>query len=179
MYHVVDLLCDTLVDRLKYDLIDSVPEGDLTRATLVKKGRFQDDPVKTSVYLAVSGGNPELPNQLDGVVTLGEHPNIGWVMPPYEIGGSIAWWRKGIITVGCYFIHEKFEEDTAMEYAYTVLGRAESAVETLDVDGVIDDWGEQAYKMFLVGTSFFVSGGPPNSYIWRGKVHWMCLTQKP
>jgi hypothetical protein len=179
MNHIVDLLCDALVERLTFDLKDSIPEGDVTRAKLIKKGRFQDDPVETSIYLAVSGGNSEKVDQLDGVVTLGEHPNIGWVMPPYEIGGSTAWWRKGIITVGCYFIREKFDEDTAMEYAYTVLGRTEQAVETLELIDAVDDWGEQAYKMFLVGTSFFVSGGPPKSYIWRGKVHWMCLTEKP
>lgn len=179
MNHIVDLLCDALVERLRYDLIESIPQGDLTRASQVKKGRFQDDPVEASIFLAVSGGNIEVPNQLDGVVTLGEHPNIGWVMPPYEIGGSTAWWRKGIVSVGCYFIREQYEEDDAMEYAYTVLGRIENAVETLNLSDVVDDWGEQAYKMFLVGTSFFVSGGPPKSYIWRGKVHWMCLTEKP
>lgn len=179
MKHIVDLLCDALVERLTFDLVQSIPEGDPTRATLVKKGRFQDDPVKTEVYLAVSGGNPEIERQLDGVVTLGEHPNIGWSMPPYEIGGSIAWWRKGIVSVGCYYIRAKLDEATAMEYAYTVLGRTENAVETLDINGLVDDLGEYAYKMFLVGTSFFVSGGPPDAYIWRGKVHWMCLTQKP
>ncbi len=179
MNHIVDLLCDTLIERLQFDLVDSVPEGDLTRATRVKKGRFQEDPVDTSIYLAVSGGNPERPDQMDGVVTLGEHPNIGWVMPPYEIGGSVAWWRKGIVQVGCYFIREAYEENDAMAYAYTVLGRVEEAVETLELIDIIDDWGEIAYKMFLVGTSFFVSGGPPKQYIWRGKVHWMCLTQKP
>ena len=44
MKHIVDLLCDALVERLTFDLVQSIPEGDPTRATLVKKGRFQDDP---------------------------------------------------------------------------------------------------------------------------------------
>ncbi len=179
MIHIVDLLCDALVEQLQFDLIDSIPEGDPTRAGQVKKGRFQDDPIETSIYLAVAGGNPENINQMDGIVTLGEHPNIGWVMPPYEIGGSKAWWRKGYIQIGCYFISERYVEDTAMEYAYTVLGRAEHALETLVLEDIVDDWGEMAFKMFLVGTSFYVSGGPPDQYIWRGKVHWMCLTEKP
>jgi hypothetical protein len=180
MSHIVDTICDTLVARLQYDLIDSLGTSDLARATIVKKGRYQDDPVRDSIFLAVQGGNLENPNQLDGIVSLGSHPNIGWSMPPYEVGGAAAWWRKGIVNIGCYFIQEQYTEEVAMEVAYTVLGRTEYAIETLSLDGLSpDDWGEVAFKMFLVGTNFFMSGGPPKTYIWRGKVHWMCLTQKP
>jgi hypothetical protein len=176
MSHIVPLIVTEIVTRLKQVCITDLPADDPTRADVVKVGRFQDDRVLNNIHIAVSGGDAENPDYKDGIVTLGEMDRIAIYAPAREIGGGQLWWRRGVIQVGCYFINEQFDEATAMEYAYTVLGRIENNLESIPVAHLSDAHGEQALKLFAYGNTFFESGGPPSSYIWRGKILWTCLT---
>lgn len=149
-----------------------------TQAKLVKIGRFQDDPTIKSIYVAISGGDPDNIEYRDGIVSLEEMQRIGFAAYPREIGGGQMWWRRGVIQVGCYFVVERVNEETAAQYAYDVLGRIENAIEGTTVIDLVDDFNERAIMGFCFSNSFFESGGPPQDYIWRGKVLWSVLTER-
>ena len=177
---IVPQIVDAIVTQLTAVCITAVTNvNDPTRAHIVKAGRFQADRVSENIHIAVSGGDSDDPEFKDGIVSLGDMPQISMYAPPREIGGGQCWWRRGTIQIGCYFIIDQFSEADAMDYAYTVLSRVQSSLEDINVSVLVDDTGERAIKVFSFADTFYESGGPPSSYIWRGKVFWSCLTWRP
>lgn len=179
MAAITPLLLDILYTQLDDKMRTSISTSDPTRADVVKKGRFQGDPLKNNVYIAISPSDPEKLDWVDGIVTLDTMKDIGFYIDPREVGGGQAWWRRGVVQVGCYFIREKYTEDQAIDYAHTVLTRLLNNIESVNLTGVVDDFGERAILMFCYSHHFAESGGPPDQYIWRGKIHWQCLTERP
>lgn len=179
MAGIVPLLLNTIYEHLTRVMQTEVAADDPTRVDVVKIGRFQGNPVTNNVHLAISPGDPDKLEWIDGIVTLESMQNIGFIIDPREVGGGQVWWRRGIIEIECFFIREKFTQIEALGHAYTVMSRLQHNVENIDVSLCVDEFGEQAVKMFLYGHNFSESGGPPKSYIWRGKVYWQCLTEIP
>ena len=102
--------------------------------------------------------------------------NFPWAR---EIGGGQIWRRKAVVQYGCYFVNQNFTEDEATQLAYSTLGRLLSSVEDVDINGLIDDYGERVVQVFCHANTFFEGGGPPTSYIFRGKVHVSYITERP
>lgn len=175
---IVPMIVDAIVERLTDTLITSIPPDDPTRADIVKAGRFQDNPIHRNVYAAVTGGDPDDPNYKDGIITLEDMDRIGWRFPVREIGGGELWWRRGIVSLGCYFIRDKASETLAAQYAYDILGRIEKSLSHMPLTNLSDDYGEKGIFLTVYGNTFSESGGPPTSYIWRGKVFWSALTRR-
>jgi len=176
---IVYLIVDALRDYLLNVCQTQVDSADPTRADVVQIGRYRDEPVIKNIHLGVIGGDPDDINYKDGILTLEDMDNIGYRFPVGEIGGGRLWWRRGVIQVGCYFINQQYSQEVAAGYAYTVLGRIEAAVPQCYVGSLVDSFGEQAIMISCYGNTFTESGGPPGSYIWRGKVYWSCLTHRP
>lgn len=172
---IVPMILNEIRDHLTTVMITNVTVGDPTRATDVDIGRFQDDKIMNNIHIAISGGDPDNPKTKDGIVTLEEMHNIGMKPISREIGGGQYWWRRGVVQIGCYFINQQFERDVARQYAYEVLARVENNMESIRFSSV-DDYGERAIRLYVYANTFHESGGPPNSYIWRGAVNWACLT---
>jgi len=178
MSHVVNLILDTMVTHLTQVMQTDVDEDNETYADIVKKGLLQENKAKKNIAIGVTGGDHDNPEYLDGIVTLGTHPQIGFDLPAREIGGGQMWYRRGVVRVECFFIREKLEEEDAFIAAYEVLGRLMDNIENVNLTGIVDDKGERAVKLFCIGNTFFESGGAPKSFIFRGKVLWMCLTER-
>jgi hypothetical protein len=185
MTMITNLLLQRLKSHLTAAMITSVAEDNPTRAGTVKIGRFQDNPVKSAIYISISGGDQSDPELIDGILDArAQSPGwqTGFNMFSREIGGdaeghsSAFWWRRGRIQVGCFFIKTPMSEEEAAENAYEVLGRLTYAVDHCSVANIRDDYGEQAILLTAFASNFFESGGPPNQYIWRGSVKWQCLT---
>lgn len=176
------LILNRFYDTLNKALIEDIPNDDPTRASLVKVGRFQDDPTRYPISISIAPGDPEDPNYRDGIVTLNDGQqsshNIGFYVNAREIGGGEYWYRRGILQVICHFVLNRYPELTALDYAHTVLGRITYALEATEVSDLRDEFGEQAILPFVYGNTFFESGGPPADYIWRGKVLWTVLTYR-
>jgi hypothetical protein len=173
------MIADRIVEGLTEVCITNIPFGDPTRLNAIKKGRFQEDPNIAMLRASVQGGDLEDPNQMDGIVDLNKAPNrLGFHVDPREIGGTQMWYRKGVIRLEFFFIIEGLLEEVAEERAYTVLGRIQSNIENIRVSDLHDDFGEHAIKLFHTQNSFYRSGGPPTSYLWRGKLIWECLTER-
>lgn len=176
---VLPLILHAMKDHLVSSLVTNQLPEDPIYFDVVKIGRWQDDPKRKNVHLAISGGDAEDFKYMDGIATLDDLDDLGFYVPAREFGGGQSWWRRGTIQIGCYFIRERYEEEVAVEYAYAALGRLMAEVENVDVTNLEDDFGERAIRIFLYGNSFFQSGGPPRSYIFRGKLLWACLTERP
>jgi hypothetical protein len=179
MSHIVPMILERFRQTLQATLIDSVHLENPIRANIVKVGRFQDDPTRFPISVAISPGDPADPEYRDGIVTMQEQKHsIGFEIPPREIGGGQYWWRRGVLQVQCHFVLSRYPEPKATEYAYEVLGRILGSLERTNVADLTDDYGEHAIVPFAYANTYFESGGPPADYIWRGKVLWSVLTYR-
>lgn len=180
MSGMVPMLLETIKDYLTIKLIDEISTSDLSRASEVKIGRFQEDPLQTNVYIAISPGDPlKTGDWEDGIVTLESMQRVGFLIDPREVGGGEMWWRRGIAQIGVFYINERLDEEEAMLNAHNTLHRLLWALRGAPVGGLTDDYNEKSVKMFVAAHQFSESGGPPDQYIWRGKVWWQVLTEQP
>ena len=181
MSQIVPLILDRIVRDLETVCRTSISEDDDTYADILKKGLLQNNKVQDNVAIGVTGGDHENPEYLDGIVSLEEHKNIGFDVSgiPREVGGGELWWRRGVARVECFFIREKLPEDEAYTAAYEVLARVQNTIPLIAVGDLIDSWDERAIKLFSYANTFFQSGGAEDSNIFRGKVFWSCLTERP
>jgi len=175
---IVDLILDRLVDHLKLNLQDNVPGDDKSRVDVVKKGLIVSEKTSKNIQLGIQGGDHEDPDMEDGIETLQKLPEIGLFYAPREIGGGQVWVRRGVVKIEAFFIAERYDEITAYKVAYNVLGRTISFIDTTPINGLRDDFGESAITLHAYASTFHQSGGPPASYIFRGKVKWVCFTEK-
>lgn len=178
---VVNMVLDRIVSTLIEKCQTAVPATELSYVDVVKKGLLQSSKTVKNVQFGVSGGDHEIPDYMDGIATAKQfEEDAGFVLPyAREIGGGVMWFRRGVVRIEAFFIRERLTEDVAHEAAYEVLGRVISALDDMSVNGLSDDYGERAIRMFCTGNTYFESGGPPKSYIFRGKVLWSCLTERP
>jgi hypothetical protein len=178
--HIVPMVIDRLVSGLTAACITSIPHSDPTRLNEIKAGRYQEDPNSKMLRAYVMGGDLDDPNLMDGIVSLrdSQSSRVGFFVEPREIGGTQMWYRRGIVGLEFFFIVEQLPEVTAREQAYTILGRFQSNIELIAVSDLQDDFGEHAIKLFHTQNSLYQSGGPPTSYLWRGKLVWECLTER-
>ena len=179
MTQVVDLILDKIVERLTLVMQTNIDPTDITYADIVKKGLLQENKAKRNIGIGVTGGDHDDPEYTDGIASLSKLPEIAMDLPIREIGGGQMWWRRGVIRVECFFIREKLEEDAAFVAAYEVLGRIMANLESINFTGVVDSFDERALKLFCYGNTFFESGGAPKSFIFRGKVFWQVMTERP
>ena len=180
MTQIVDLLLDRLVRDLTETMITNVAVGLPHRAHVVKKGLLQENKIQENIQIGVTGGDHEDPNYRDGIVTLSDLPNIGWKVPVREVGGGEMWWRRGVVRVEAYFVASAaLKEDDAFVAAYQILGMIEETVAACSVNDLRDTYGEHSVLLFCFGNTFYEVGGQPSSFIFRGKVFWTALTERP
>jgi len=90
------------------------------------------------------------------------------------------WWRRGIIEWQIFGIHPKYNQDTILVRASNIKSTIERVVETQTLTGMIDDYKESALVSLPVWSNMFRSGGEASkALIWRGKVRWQVLTERP
>lgn len=177
--HIIPLLCDRIAEGLIQYCQTDIDYSDPARLNEVKVGRFQQDPNGTQLRVSVQGGDLDDPNLMDTIIDPDKLRNrLGFTVPAREIGGTQLWMRKGVARIELFFIVEKATEEESRDRAYQVLGRIQSNIERIYVANLTDSFGEHAIRLFSTQNSLFQSGGPPTSWIWRGKVVWECLTER-
>jgi len=178
--HIVTMIVDRIVEGLIQVCITDIPFKDPTRMNDIKFGRYQEDPNQKMYRASVMGGDLDDPALMDGIVTLkeGQNSRVGFTIDPREIGGTQMWYRRGTVRLELFAIVEGLEEDDARSQAYIILGRIQSNIEKIKVSDLRDSYGEHAIKLFHTQQSMYPSGGPPSSYLWRGKLVWECLTER-
>lgn len=179
MTQVLNMVLDRMVEHLTLKMQTEIPTDDITYADIIKKGLLQDNKTKKNIGIAVTGGDHDDPEYIDGLVSLEKLPNIAMNVPPREIGGGQIWWRRGIVRLECFFIREKLIENEAFDAAYETLGRLMYNIENVSLNDLVDSYDERAIQIFCLGNTFFESGGAPKSFIFRGKVFWEVMTERP
>lgn len=177
---IVHMILVRMRDYLSVALQDEVSDTDPTKAIVVKIGRFQDNPVKKNISIAISGGDYEDPSYMDARA---DHGNLDQFkiknLPIGEIGGGMYWWRRFSTNYQTFFVKQRLDEEVAAKYAYEFYGRMLQATEKCTFNGFKDYYGEKTCSTpYIEGTTLFESGGA-QQYIWRGKVKWRVLTWRP
>src|SRR5258706_15261400 len=113
------------------------------------------------------------------MITIEDHPKIGFIVDPREIGGGQMWMRGFVARLECNYIVAGLEESDAHKHAYNVLGKLMANSELAPIGGIVDSFGEVAIQAFVFSNTMFESGGPPASFIFRGKVLFQVLTERP
>ncbi len=174
------LLSQKIVDLLVPDLQTNVPDADQARADVVKVGLFQENPKHSNanVYVTVAPGMRGRDDVFDGIVTLNDFEDIAVRSPAREMGGGVSWWRQFDVEYGVYFIKGPLTEEEALNAAGVLQQRIIKALDGKVVN-VCDDFGECACQLFVAKAGMFESGGvKPQTFIWRGKVLVMALTER-
>lgn len=176
---IVPLILERVKETLQYNLIDILPEGHPARGTLVKIGRFQENPVEKNISLAISPGDFEDPAFMDGRIDNPEFRDLRIrYVPVSEIGGGEMWWRRGTCNLQVFFVRQRYSEEDAMRTAYDFYGRVLNALRGVSFSKVKDSFGEMAVPPLYVESSAFFESGGASQYIWRGKIRWRMLTWK-
>lgn len=178
MSQIVDLILDRMVAELTTTMITDVSEAK-QKASLVKKGLLQVNKVEKRIEIGITGGDHEDPEYKDAIISMQRLPDIAQEFAAREVGGGQLWWRRGVARIECYLLTDGLKEDAAFTRAYDILGRLMSAIETINIADIVDDYEERGVKLYCYGNTFFESGGPPTQYIFRGKVFWQALTERP
>jgi hypothetical protein len=175
-----------MITEITLKMKTEIEPTSLSRLDIVKFGRFQDAPTTKgkNIYAAISVGNPEDPNYMDGIASMRDIERIDVKFPVREVGGGEMWYHRGRVQLGCYYLVDQLNEEVAGQNALIVMGRLMQTLKTIRLVGLdghmlTDEFGESAIKLFVYAYNFFESGGPPKSYIWRGAVHWQVLTEYP
>lgn len=181
MSQITHLLVMRIYENLLSEMRTKISASDPTRAGDVQAYRFQESPIEPVNFLYVSGGNPNDPFYRDSRLDANarDADRLKLDIPAGEIGGGHYWWRRGRVSLGCYFVHKGYSQEKAAEHAHNFLGRAHYHLENTNVSSLVDTWGERAYYIMVVASTFFEGGGPPAQYIWRGELIWQVLTHYP
>jgi hypothetical protein len=149
-------------------------------AILIRQGKLQQDPVKERIALLVHPGDPsdtsETPEWRDKMA--GEEGDKDWIPESHEIGGGEFWWRKFTVEMDVYLVKTREERAEAREISEWVFGRAHKALTDLSGINLTDDFGEEAFYLTVDSVTFRESGGPPSTFIWKGKIRFRVLTEK-
>jgi hypothetical protein len=173
---IKDILVKYIADWMETKLITNV--SGVTKAKVVKPYRFQENPLQQNIYCWIATGDPQEPFDKDSRVDSDEADDIGMKLYGAEIGGGHLWWRRGTAHIGCYWIRDRFDQDTAAFYSHQILGRAMHWLERCPVSGQVDEFGETALYIFVYGNTFKEGGGNDQFY-WRGDIYWQVLTERP
>ena len=174
------LIADRLVLKLQADLIaDNSIEAE--RVGVVRYGNLQQNPEKVRIYVLVHcGRDPEDDNWKDISVAYQEQQlerRQIWT-PAFEVGGGSMWFRRGVVEWGYYGTKDKSSRDTARDIAFAIQGKIERAIAQCDVGGIQDDFGEVAVDIRPVWSNPDAGGGPPASFLWRGKIGYQAQPQR-
>lgn len=179
MSHIVTLLLDRIRDHMTLVLRTNIPANDPCRVDEVKIGRYQQNPSAARLRVAVEAGDLDDMTHMDGILPrVSRNTPIAFEMHARELGGTQFWYRRGIVQVEMFFTNLGLSEETARDRAYIIMGRVECQIEQIDLTGLVDSNGEFAHEIFMTASQMIQSGGPPSSWVFRGKCYWDCLTER-
>jgi hypothetical protein len=172
-----DAILEKLQAELERALITEVPEGDDTRAGVVKIGPLQGEPdpdvARISVELYANDPGQELPGSGVGSTT------EAWDDTPdeIEIGGGITWRRRFTAYARCLLDTTQEDSDNARRIASTVRSRIERTLLGLRFGG-LSDGAETVVRGVLSENlrATSIQSGGPGAYDHHIKIRFEVLT---
>lgn len=190
MAHIVSMLGDSIAALLLAACQTAVDETDDTRAHTVREGRLQSDPTTNVVSILIHPNDPEQPDKwahevVRNNITALSNPwgDADFRIPSglYEIGGGEFWWRRFTVHLQMFWMEKGLTRNQALDYSHLVLGRAEEAIKegAATFGALQDEWDEQVWGWYVRKSRCVERGGPPNDWIWDGKLWLEFGTNKP
>lgn len=149
-------------------------------AVEIRPGLAQQNPVSDRISVFLHHGDPD---DLDTDPKWSDYPvgsvnegNIGQVAG-FMIGGARRYWRAFTVEIKCYFIRTQEDRETARAIALNVFSRAQQTLMQAQALPLTDDFGETSIMLTVDKFTDSESGGPPKSFIWRGKIYFRVLTE--
>jgi hypothetical protein len=176
--HIVHLAMDAYADYLLEKLKTDIPTSDPSRSMLVRAGRLQEDPTRQSAenYVLVQENDPEVENWVHQLNSTVDTPPAGSDFT-FEMPGASLFWRRISLEVGGYYIVQQYDRETASRHFHRFAGRAAYYAQHAAVDrtagilGLRDEFNETIIGIYVEKERFNESGGPPKSFIWRGRIN--------
>jgi hypothetical protein len=175
-----NMLIDGLVAELVDKLITVIPDGDPTKANVVRAGKLQNNPTKgTGINVLVWPEEESKPGKL--------HTNResakGIVSPVYEIGGGAFYSHPFRIYLLLHFKAYRGDEGRieARTQAYVLLSRIRKTLHMMalptnpNTGQPKDDFGESAIEI-QIDDFWMREGGGDGQFIWRGEISFFFLT---
>jgi len=167
-----DQIIDALVANLTETLITNIPESDSSRAGLVQSGALQDDPQRYRISVMVHPNDRDNPGKWrDELLSSPRKEFRERLLPKFfaEVGGTIGWIRRFTIEIQCFYTKTGEEKEEARNDTYKVLSRIMATIQDRPLR-ISDEMGETVIMGLVRWSWVREGGGPPRSYIWRGKV---------
>jgi hypothetical protein len=96
----------------------------------------------------------------------------------YTIGGGVRYWRSFVIEVKAYYVRTQETRDEARQTSQNVFSRVINTCIANQALQLADSFGEYSIVLVVEDISDSESGGPPQSFNWRGKIKFKVLTEK-
>lgn len=174
---------DMIADGMVADLITVFADvPDLELPLVIRGNKLQENPVKDRIYVLVHIGDPDEPDIWhDSSLAKRDQAldRVQFQAPAFEVGGhgTAMMYRRFTIEYGFYGTKFKESREEAQRQANLIKGRCEKALWRPTYAGVADLFGEIPLMAFVV-QDIIDAGGGKNSFIWRGKIHVMVLTNR-
>jgi len=148
------------------------------KATLIKQGLFQEDPVKRRIALMVNPGNIDETSAAPRWANANAGADKETIrVPAYEIGGGGFQYLRYTIEISVFLVKTKEPQDKSRNIGMSLFARTCKALDNLPI-GITDELGYSAIQAYVKSSSPYESGGQ-GSYIWKGKVFVEVLVAKP
>lgn len=148
----------------------------------IRQGQLQANPVDgNGIRVLVNPGDLDDTKSSSWIDELATKTSVpGWELPSLEIGGGSFYVRRFTVDVSVFFVKSKENRELARQIGTYVINRAESTLrENPFPPNLVDTFGETAIGLQVSKSYPIEGGGPPNSFIWRGKIFFQVITEKP
>ena len=177
MSGIHQLILDEVQSKLEAALITAIPEGDATRAGVVKIGDLQGDPDPDVARISVTLYYND-PDQTISGSGLGNNPDP-WddTVEEIECGAAITWKRRFTAKIRCLF--ESTGEDlmAAHQIASDVRSRVEKTLLTIRWNiASADEYVSRGVLSENIRGQVVQAGGPPDAYDFHIKIRFEVLT---
>lgn len=185
MSEIADALVNAYVTFLTAELIDNVDVADPSRASLVRGGKLQANPVEAELYVLLHIGDPTDQKWRMTRPTWGDLTDADDSISNFlaqEIGGGGASNVAMTAQVEYFALTDAVDRDAARAAGRKLMGRTKNAIRKSGVDrsagilGLKDEFGEVAIKVDLIDEFMDEDGGPDTSFIWRGYIRFTVTT---
>lgn len=180
MKAIHDLIGDYVVELLNQKLIINNEDAE-TIPTTIRQGAMQQDPVTPEIVILVNPGDQDdsvkTPQWIDKPASRGSRP--GWEMDSQELGGTEFWWRVFTVDISAFLVNRGINRDDSRRIGMSLLALCQNALKDGKNLNIVDYMGERGLFIYIDKAQPIEAGGPGTSFIWRGKVHFSVLTEKP
>ena len=171
------LILTEVRDDLETALITNVPDGDLSKAGVVKIGDLQGDPDPDVARISVTLYYND-PDQTIRGGGLGDNPDP-WddQVDEIECGAAITWKRRFTVKIRCLFESTGEDLSAAHQIASDVRSRTEKALLLMRWNvASADEYVSRGVLSENIRAQVVQAGGPPDAYDFHIKIRFEVLT---